>query len=139
MRSESSWSFISPVPFNLYVPECDGHLTYWNGIAMTRTYALMIYGLVWMSIYPTESQKKEAWKEYIRIYKSNGFLTQAWDNILISTSYQTFHNHLIRYINSKDQDFFVKLKNKYTPNEALLWFLPSKEIESKNENRKEKQ
>ena len=131
MRSEAAWSYLDPRPVCLYDPKYDAHLVFWNGTAMTRSYALMIYGTTWCNIYYPESQKKSAWDEYQKIYRSGGFGTREWDSLLENKSYIDFHNSLASFIVKKDSKFFQKLKERYTAKEALAWFLPSKELTSK--------
>lgn len=127
MRSEAAWSYLDPKPLCVYDPKHDAHLVFWNGIVMTRSYALMIYGTAWCSIYYPESQKIAAWKEYQRIYRSGGFDHRSWDGLLERKSYHDFTNSLINFMVMKDKTFFIKLKEKYTAKEALSWFMPSKE------------
>lgn len=131
MRSEAAWSYLDPRPVCLYDPKYDAHLAFWNGVAMTRSYALMIYGTAWCNIYYPESQKKAAWDEYQTIYRSGGFGTRAWDSLLENKSHIDFHNSLTSFIVKKDSKFFQKLKERYTAKEALAWFLPSKELTTK--------
>jgi len=132
MRSELAWSLIDPKPVFLYDPKYDAHITIWNGVAMTRTYALMIYSVFWCNIYPSPSQKKAAWDEYIRIYRSGGFKTRDWDNIINDIQPEQLHNRLSAMMVIKDPMFLMRLKNKYSAKDALSWFLPSKEIVDKN-------
>ncbi len=128
MRSEAAWSYLDARPVHLYDPKFDAHLTYWNGVAMTKTYALIIYSLVWLKTNPTITMKKFAWEEYNRIYRSGGFNTREWDSILNNIYNYNFHNHLIQFILKKDSKFFNRLSEQYTAKQALEWFYPSKEL-----------
>ena len=131
MRSEVAWSYLDPKPMCLYDPKYDAHLVFWNGIAMTKSYALMIYGTLWCNIYYPESQKIAAWDEYQKIYRSGGFGTRDWDSLLERKSHLDFVNTLVNFIAIKDTNFFKKLKENYTAKEALSWFMPSKELTPK--------
>lgn len=131
MRSEVAWSYLDPKPMCLYDPKYDAHLVFWNGIAMTRSYALMIYGTIWCNIYYPDSQKFAAWEDYQRIYRSGGFGTRAWDTLLDKKFHTEMIPTLTRYIAKGDATFFAKLKEKYTAKEAMTWFMPSKELTSK--------
>lgn len=128
MRSEAAWSYLDPRPICVYDPKFDAHLVYWNGVAMTRSYALMIYSINWMNFYPPESQKFAAWKEYNKIYRSGGFLTRTWDHVVDTYDHITFQPILANYLNKKDPKFLYNLKSKFTAQEAFNWFLPSKEL-----------
>lgn len=129
MRSEVAWSYLDPKPMCLYDPKYDAHLVFWNGVAMTRSYALMIYGTLWCNIYYPESQKIAVWEEYQRIYRSGGFGTRDWDTLLEGKSHLEMTPTLTRYI-AKNTKFFTILKEKYTAKESLAWFMPSKELTS---------
>ena len=131
MRSETAWSYLDPKPVCLYDPKFDAHLVYWNGIGMTRSYALIIYCIAWMNSYPPESQKQAAWIEYNRIYRLGGFQTRAWDRIIDSYDHSNFHSALTSYISKKNPKFLYDLKDKFTAKEAFEWFMPSKELTSK--------
>ena len=130
MRSEASWSLLDPRPVCFYDQEYDAHLVYWNGVLMTRTYAVMIYSNLWLNMYATRSMKKSAWEEYNRVYRSGGFRTREWDSIVDSFDENNFHNQLINFINKgkKHSDLFLnRLRSQYTAQEALSWFFPGKE------------
>lgn len=129
MRSEAAWSYLDPKPICIYDPKYDAHLVYWNGVGMTRSYALMIYSSVWMQLYFPDSAKKVAWEEFNKIYRSGAFSTRAWDHTIDSKDWSNFHNLLIKFISKKDPNFFTQLKAKYSPDQAISWFLPSKEIQ----------
>lgn len=128
MRSEAAWSYLDPKPICLYDPKYDAHLAYWNGIAMTRTYALMIYSTTWLQIYPTDTQRQAAFDEYNRIYRMGGFGTRAWDTQIGNRSYHGFYNYLASLICKKDSKFLTNLKEQYHAKQALGWFMPGKEL-----------
>jgi hypothetical protein len=127
MHDVAAWSFISPVPFNMYIKKHDAHITYWNGVAMTQTYARMIVGTLWLNIYYAETTKISAFREYNKIYRAGVFNTRSWDYIIDEKSSDNMVNMFIKFINKKDASFFLKLIEKYSPQETLEWFLPSKE------------
>lgn len=128
MRSEAAWSYLDPRPICLYDPKYNAHLVYWNGVALTRTYALIIIETVWMNIYPTDHQRQVAWNEYQRIYRSGGFQTRSWDKIIDNQDYYQFYRKFIQYICAKNTKFFSNLKEQYDAKTALSWFLPGKEL-----------
>lgn len=132
MRTELAWSLIDQKPVFLYDPEYDAHLVFWNGVAMTRSYALLIYSKVWCEIYPSPSQKSTAWREYIQVYRSGAFKTKAWDNLILNYHPDVMINQFISFLVMNDPKFLIKLKEKYTAKEALSWFLPSRELVDKN-------
>lgn len=131
MRSEAAWSYISPIPIQIYDKKFDAHLVFWNGVAMTRTYALLIYSQLWLNIYPTLSLKKAAYEEYDKIYRAGGFHTRDWDSLLGMIFDYNLQTHLIRFLNNKDSKFLTKLTEQYSSKDALNWFVPSKEIQAK--------
>jgi hypothetical protein len=83
-------------------------------------------------MHPSPSQKKAAWDEYIRIYRSGGFKTRDWDNIINDIYPNQLFTKLMSFMVARDQRFLANLKNKYSAKDALSWFLPSKEIVDKN-------
>lgn len=127
MRSETAWSILSPVPHNFYFEDTDSHITFWNGVAMTQTYARLIVAQIWMNMFFTESVKEQAWLEFNRIYRSNGFKTKDWDKIIENCNFDDFPNKLIKFLTKSNKNFLRDLREKYSPQEALSWFLPSKE------------
>ena len=129
MRSEASWSCISDRPVFLYDPHYDIHLCYWNGVAMTRSHALIIIGLIFFGIYPAKSQREEAWHEFNRAYSSGAFATRVWDDLLHDMEEYTFHSRLINWITRSNSKFFSEMKDRYTPQEVLAWCTSDKELE----------
>ena len=75
----------------------------------------------------TESVKEQAWLEFNRIYRSNGFKTKDWDKIIENCNFDDFPNKLIKFLTKSNKNFLRDLREKYSPQEALSWFLPSKE------------
>lgn len=131
MRSEISWSYISDRPVFVYDTHYDAHLCYWNGVAMTRAYALIIIGSAFFGIFPSASQRAAAWKDYLRVYKSGAFATREWDDIVHGNNYNfeyNFHQRLMNWITKSNSKFFVELRNKYTPQQALSWLKSSSEL-----------
>lgn len=128
MRSEAAWSHLDPKPICLYDPRYDAHLTYWNGVATTRSIALLIYAQIWTKMFPSESQRLAAFEDFLRIYRAGGFGTRAWDKQVNSRTAYSFHTYVCGLINAKDPNFLSRLEEKYTPQEALAWFMPSKEL-----------
>jgi len=124
---QAFWSLISPTPFNMYVESHDAHLTYWNGVAMTQTYARMITGTIWFNLYYDESSKLAAFNEYNNKYRSGAFKHRAWDNIVDTKEHNSMLTALTKYLVMKDTVFLINLRKQYTPQQALAWFLPSKE------------
>jgi hypothetical protein len=131
MRSEAAWSYLDPKPICLYDSKYDAHLVYWNGIATTRSIALLIYSQVWTKMHPTESQRLAAFEDFIRIYRAGGFGTRAWDRQINSRDYYSFYTYISQLITAKDGKFLLRLQEQYSPQEALAWFMPSKELTAK--------
>ncbi len=131
MRSEAAWSHLDPKPICLYDPKYDAHLTYWNGVATTRSIALLIYAQMWTKMYPTESQRAAAFEDFLRIYRAGGFGTRAWDRQINARTAYSFYDYIAMLIVAKDQKFLIRLRDQYSPQEALAWFMPSKELTSR--------
>lgn len=131
MLSEATWSFLDPKPLQVYYPKYGAHLTFWNGVATTRTYALMIFSSIWLNNFPTHSQKDAAWDEFVQLYKMGCFGTRSWDGLLLNhIDPSNFPNVLSRMINKNSQNpmFLSSLKETHDAKTALTWFMPSKEI-----------
>ena len=128
MRSESAWSFLDSRPICIYDEKYHAHLAFWNGVGMTRTYAIIIYGMTWLNLFPSLSQREEAFAEYNRIYRSNGFGTRDWDSQLRDMNSYTFPNYLMKLICRNDISFLQELSKKYDQKTALSWFMPMNEI-----------
>jgi hypothetical protein len=127
MYDAAAWSLISPVPFNVYIARNDAHITYWNGVTMTQTYARMIAGTTWFNLYYDDSTKLAAFDEYNRLYRSGTFYTRKWDELLESKDHYSLLSSLTNYLVMRDKKFLNSLREKYTPQQALAWFLPSTE------------
>lgn len=127
-HSEKAWTFLDPKPIVIYESKYDTYICYWNGVGLTRSYALMIWAEIWCSVYSGQSAKDVAFKEFEKLYKSNGFEHKNWDDSLSkhnSNSYYSFIKHLIT---KSDIYFFKKLKDNYSAKEVLGWFDPNKTI-----------
>jgi hypothetical protein len=122
MRTETSWSFISPTPLIFHDSKTNTDLCFWNGVGITRNYGRMLVGTLWCSIYYPITVKKAAWEEYKRAYLANAFLTTAWDGIIDNYDEVSFLTFIPRLICKKDQQFFSRLKDRYSPEEAFAWF-----------------
>lgn len=123
MRSECSWSLLSDRPVIFYDEHYDAHLCYWNGVGMTKTYALLIVSSGFFNMHPNDSQKMHAWNEYERVYRAGAFHTKDWDTLLEWTApASAMHGYLQSLITKNDQYFLKNLRDKYTPQQALGWF-----------------
>lgn len=125
MKSELMWSKLSPTPIVSYDQHTDSYLCCWNGVVMTRTYALLITSIVWFECYSTETVKMAAYNEYLKAYKSNAFQTKEWDIILQNNNHHNMVSYLTSLIVMDDREFLKNLKIQYTPQQALNWFNPS--------------
>lgn len=127
MRSEVSWSYLSPRPMFFKNEEYDAHICFWNGIAMTRSYALIITGLVWNNIYPSQSMRTVAWDEFVKVYSLGVFEDYKWDNY-VSTFKPSHHNYLMQLIGKNNPKILTDLAANYSPQTAFSWFLSDKEF-----------
>lgn len=80
MRTEASWSLLTPKPIVLYSKKLDKHIVYWYGVGMSHGEALLLAGIT-MGIYPSPKMKAETYYEFETIYLSNGFKTRSWDKL----------------------------------------------------------
>ena len=122
MRTETSWSFISPTPLLFHDQKTNIDLCFWNGVGITRNYGRMLTGTIWCNIYYPITVKKAAWDEYKRAYLANAFLTTAWDDVLDNFNESSFLTFIPKLICKKDTQFFKRLKDKYSAQEAMSWF-----------------
>lgn len=130
MRSELAWTHISPLPIIIRDKKTNIDLCLWNGVCLTRNYGRLITGTVWCSIYWPNSVKETAWQEYQKAYYANAFLTRKWDSIVENQSAETFLSWITRTVSSKDKEFWIKLKSKYSAFEALSWFEKERLLET---------
>lgn len=133
MRSDAAWSLLDPRPHFIYYPKYDAHIVYWNGIAMTKAYALMIYSSYWLKSYSTRSQKLAAAREYKKIYLAGGFGHQNWDQIIEEKLPYGMVNYLVKEICRNSPKFLIDLVDRYTAAEALNWFMTHREHIDKTE------
>ena len=130
MYSEAAWSLIDNRPIFLYVESRDAHVCYWNGVAITRTYALLIYYTQWLNLYPTESMKMPAWCEFQRLERMNIFGNgQRWVEVMYYQTSANFHLTLTQLISGGNSNsFFDDMRQKHSASSAILWFHPDREI-----------
>lgn len=126
LESAQAWSLIDKKPVSVYSTKYDAHLVYWNGIAMTRTYALLIISTEWMKMYHTASVKEAAWKEYNRLYRLGAFGHYDWDATISRVSFHSFIGYLTNQI-TKNDTMIDELLLLYTPQDALMWLDPVSE------------
>lgn len=127
MISELSWSLLDPKPLMVYNKKFDAHICCWNGVLMTRTYALIVVAYQWNNIMPSQAISHAAWKEFVKLYSLGVFGDVDWDHYIEQTQYNTHHTYLIRQLNA-DNANFVNLKKQYTAPQALSWFMNTRQI-----------
>jgi len=128
MISEISWSMLDPRPVFAYNNRFDTHLCFWNGVIMTRTYALILVGLTWSNIPPTMSVKTAAWNEFIKLYGLGVFGDKDWSGYIDNARLDQHHTFLVSQINSGNPQFLSSLKTKYSAQQAFMWFMNSREL-----------
>ena len=128
MISELSWSMLDSRPVFARDERFDAHICFWNGIMMTRTYALIIVGSNWNNVFPTMSVKRAAWAEFVKLYGLGVFRDKDWDGYFDSARFDQHHLFLEKQINSENTQFLKSLKTKYSSKEALSWFMNSREL-----------
>lgn len=126
MHSEAAWSHIAPTPVFVYDPEYDAYLCFWNGVAMTRTYALIIYSWHWLNIMPSYSQREVAMDEFSRLYRAGAFRTREWDEVVDRENWISYHTLLSKLIDT-DNTFFPTLVKQYNAKQMLEYFKYNRE------------
>lgn len=133
MHSEIAWSKLDPKPIMLYLKKLDEYIVYWVGVGMSRKHGIMLASSLYFNIWPNPKMKLEAWKEFKKIYYSNGFDTRDWDATLRSLSpgaseqsqatahYNYIKHHVTLNIYKKEGGLMY---NPDDPRELLNWFRP---------------
>lgn len=121
-----AWSLFTPDPVFVYNPQHDAHLVYWNGVSMTKRYTMLTV-MSCLNMYSAESMKREAWNDYIRIYRIGGFGHHNWDNFLELLNHGSMVNYYAKQLTKQDGTFLSQIVTKYSPQELLRWFDPQNE------------
>lgn len=121
LEAEQAWSIIGNKPVSVYIPKYDAHLVYWYGVAMTRSYALLLISTCWMKMYHSSSVKEAAWNDYNRVYRLGAFGHHDWDKTITTTSYHEFPGFLMKMLNRKSNGNIKNLIENYSAQEATLW------------------
>jgi hypothetical protein len=125
MRNEAAWSILSPTPVCVRDEITDIDICFWNGVPLTKSYALLIFSSIWMNIKPSPAQIEHANDEYIRAVNTNAFGHGPKDTSKIYQSfgdYKSTFSYLIYLVKGNDEKFFDKLCESYTAKDALVWF-----------------
>ncbi len=80
MRSELSWSLLTPKPIHLYLKQHGEYITFWNGIQMPYSAALCV-GLELIGLWPSPEMKEKIHETYRRLYYTGAFQNRNWDRI----------------------------------------------------------
>ena len=123
LEAAHSWSVLTKLPVPVYVEPYDAHLVYWNGVATTRTYAMLIIMTTWSNMYHTYSVKESAWKEFNRIYRLGAFGHYDWNDRIAGNNHHSMPSYIKNLIDKGDS-FIEGLRNGYSPSEALGWLTP---------------
>jgi hypothetical protein len=117
-----AWSLIDQRPIFFYHPRSDAHLVFWQGIMMTRDYALMITGREWRLNKISLKMHRNAYAELIRAYRLEAFGHQQWDAILNEVDHRRYYGLIRRFLLSRNPNLLTDLKKQYTVKQALEWF-----------------
>lgn len=124
IQAAHAWSLLSKTPVIVYNEPHNVHLVYWNGVSMTKTYAMLIISTLWLKIWHISSIKEAAWEEYNRAYRAGAFGHREWDDILKKYSHNDMPRYFIHAINKNDEKFLFSLTETYTPAQAMEWLDP---------------
>jgi hypothetical protein len=115
-----SWSILSPTPQCYYhAPTCS-HVVYWQGIAMTRVHAMMLIQQEWVQSWATPEMKVGSFKEFKRVYLTGGFGKVKWHTV--DLGFENYMGQLRKMMIKNDVEFFNKITQQYTIQEAMMWF-----------------
>lgn len=114
MRSEQSWSLLTPKPVLVYLSKLDEYIVYWNGIVMPHSMALCM-SMEYFGVWPSPEMKTALEKNYERIYYANGFDTRAWDSRVSSSPIYPYLKRIMK-------DHLSKTMENRTAQETLDWF-----------------
>lgn len=128
MIPEIAWTLLDDKPLFFRTSTNDAILCRWNGILMTKTYALIIQSMTWNKTFPSDSVKQAAWKEFTKLYGLGVFLGADWDDYISNNDFNSHHTFLITQMCKEQHDFLNKLSVKYTPQQALSWFMSARTV-----------
>lgn len=128
MTSELSWSLLDPKPVLVYNKQYGANICCWNGIMMTRTYALIVVANQWNNIMPIASVSYAAWQEFTRLYSLGVFAPADWDNYMSTAQFNRHHLYLEKQLTANNPEFLMSLKKQYTAPQAIGWFLNSRQL-----------
>jgi hypothetical protein len=117
-----AWSLIDPRPIFFYHPRSDSHLVFWQGIMMTRDYALMITGREWRLNRINLKMHRNAYAEFIRAYRLAAFGSQHWDSIIAEKNPHGYYALLQKLLLKRNPNLLTDLAKQYTVKQALEWF-----------------
>lgn len=116
------WSTMVNHPLCYYDPHYDAHMCAWSGVIMTRTFAMLIVSANWMNMFPNDSQKSAAEREFHRLV-ALGALNWPDD----APTYYHVMNKLTHSLNNNPQSGFNQAKERLGAKKAMAWFLPQAE------------
>lgn len=125
-NSESAqvWSTMVPHPLCYYDEHYDAHMVAWNGVVMTRSYAMLLVSSIWMHMYPANSQKEAVLSEFVRLLGCGAFeytgSTGSHYDVMSHLKWKLINN-------DKNSNYITNMRVKYSAKEAFSWFMPERE------------
>jgi len=120
-QSVYAWSILSPTPIYCYDEETCSDIVYWQGIIMTRVYALMLIQENWAQSYSTPTMKDSAFKQFKQYYYSGAFGDVNWDRTIYNTDPTDYLSRLRKWVLKNNNNLFIELTQTYSFKEAMLW------------------
>lgn len=114
MRSEHSWSLLTPKPIHLFLKSHGEYITFWNGIVMPYSAALCV-GLELIGIWPSPEMKEKIHQTFEKLYYTGAFQNRNWDRIAESKD-------ILNYYKRKMQPHVVNHFKNYTGPELFEMF-----------------
>ena len=117
-----SWSLIAPTPQCYYHVKSRSHIVYWQGIAMTRSHAMMIVQEAWLSSYASPTMKEEAYNQLKRAYLLGAFGHVPWGYTIQHMDANTHLSQLRKWIKRQNPVLLGNLTRDHSIKTAMGWF-----------------
>ena len=119
-QSVYAWSILSPTPIYCYDEATASDIVYWQGMVMTRVYALMLIQEWWAQSYATPTMKVCAFKQFKQYYNSGAFGNVKWQS-MDNTDPTDHMTKMRKWILKQNANLFTELTQTYSFKEAMLW------------------
>lgn len=120
-QSVYAWSILCPTPIYCYDEATCSDIVYWQGIAMTRVYALMLVQEHWALSYATPTMKECAFKQFKQYYYSGAFGDVNWERTMNNIDHNDYLSRLRKWIVNNNPNLFIELTKNYSFKEAMMW------------------